>query len=178
MGVCCSQPARSGSYDFKSNYAAPIVENVLFFPDGKMPCRSIMGGNNVVCKRDVCVFTITCNEIADEISAAHKRGVRVRIITDDAQRAAQGSDVDRLKAEGIAVRDDGVISGYMHHKFAILDKTILLNGSFNWTRHAVLGNYENIVVSNSTMLCSTFQGQFEELWLKFDKALSSNLQYV
>jgi phosphatidylserine/phosphatidylglycerophosphate/cardiolipin synthase-like enzyme len=34
---------------------------------------------------DICVFTLTCNEIADAILAVHKRGVRVRIITDDDQ---------------------------------------------------------------------------------------------
>ncbi len=34
---------------------------------------------------DICVFTITCNEIAEAVVAAHRRGVRVRIITDDEQ---------------------------------------------------------------------------------------------
>lgn len=34
---------------------------------------------------DVCVFTITCDEIADTLLKAHARGVRVRIITDNDQ---------------------------------------------------------------------------------------------
>ena len=53
---------------------------------------------------DVCVFTITCNEIADAILAAHKRGVRVRIITDDDQSKTRGSDVEELARAGIPVR--------------------------------------------------------------------------
>jgi cardiolipin hydrolase len=34
---------------------------------------------------DVCVFTITCDEIAGALLEAHKRGVRVRIISDNDQ---------------------------------------------------------------------------------------------
>jgi phosphatidylserine/phosphatidylglycerophosphate/cardiolipin synthase-like enzyme len=34
---------------------------------------------------DVCVFTITCDEIADALIQAHQRGVRVRIISDNDQ---------------------------------------------------------------------------------------------
>jgi len=31
----------------------------------------------------------------------------------------------------------------MHNKFAIIDKLILVTGSFNWTASAVYGNQEN-----------------------------------
>ena len=34
---------------------------------------------------DICVFTITCDEITAAVLGAHKRGVRVRIITDNDQ---------------------------------------------------------------------------------------------
>eukprot|EP00241_Pyramimonas_parkeae_P009398 CAMPEP_0114242022 /NCGR_PEP_ID=MMETSP0058-20121206/9945_1 /TAXON_ID=36894 /ORGANISM="Pyramimonas parkeae, CCMP726" /LENGTH=123 /DNA_ID=CAMNT_0001354589 /DNA_START=742 /DNA_END=1113 /DNA_ORIENTATION=+ len=118
---------------------------------------------------DVCLYTITCNEIADAMISAHKRGVKVRVVTDDAQREALGSDINRMKKEGVDVRDDGKPKDYMHHKFAILDGSTLINGSFNWTRHAVLGNFENIVVSTDQLLCRQFAGEFERLWEAFGK---------
>jgi cardiolipin hydrolase len=34
---------------------------------------------------------------------------------------------------------------HMHHKFAIIDKIVLLTGSFNWTAQAVNGNQENLI---------------------------------
>jgi phosphatidylserine/phosphatidylglycerophosphate/cardiolipin synthase-like enzyme len=34
---------------------------------------------------DICVFNITCNELAEAVIAAHRRGVRVRVITDNDQ---------------------------------------------------------------------------------------------
>ena len=37
--------------------------------------------------------------------------------------------------------------GLMHHKFALIDNQILLNGSFNWTERAVWENCENLVIT-------------------------------
>ena len=37
--------------------------------------------------------------------------------------------------------------GLMHHKFALIDNLILLNGSFNWTERAVWENCENLVIT-------------------------------
>ena len=37
--------------------------------------------------------------------------------------------------------------GLMHHKFAIIASSILLNGSFNWMERVVSENCENLVIS-------------------------------
>ena len=48
--------------------------------------------------------------------------------------------------------------GLMHHKFALIDNQILLNGSFNWTERAVWENCENLVITRSeqTLLLQLF----------------------
>lgn len=68
---------------------------------------------------------------------------------------------------GIQVRQ-GEHTFYMHHKFAIIDKKLLINGSFNWTRNAVFGNSENVHVSNDQNLTANFQEEFERLWELYD----------
>lgn len=165
------------------------LSEVLFFPDPAMPCH--YAGN---CRRnnctyahqptnltrllqflgsarstiDVCVFTITCDEIAEALLAAQKRGVRVRIISDNDQSKTQGSDVERLRAAGIPVALDAD-QYHMHHKFAVLDSRMIANGSFNWTRQAVLFNQENVVLSDNPALVAQFCRQFEILWRKYYK---------
>ena len=116
---------------------------------------------------DVCVFTITDDRLADDLLGAHRRGVSVRIITDDSKADDLGSDVDRLGRAGIPVRVDR--SPYhMHHKFAILDGSTLMTGSYNWTRGAARDNEENFIVTGETRLISPFVATFDRLWQKLE----------
>ncbi len=84
---------------------------------------------------DVCVFTITDDRITRTILDAHRRGLTIRILTDNDKAFDLGSDVPRLREAGIAVKVDET-PFHMHHKFAIFDGVRLLNGSYNWTRSA------------------------------------------
>ena len=123
--------------------------------------------NNARSSIDICVFTISDNQIADTIQAAHQRGVKVRIISDDDKREDTGSDIAQLQRQGIPVRLDST-PDHMHHKFCIMDNTVLINGSFNWTRSASTRNQENIVITDDRTLVETFGARFEWLWKEFE----------
>eukprot|EP00048_Salpingoeca_helianthica_P025130 m.37925 g.37925 ORF g.37925 m.37925 type:complete len:288 (-) comp9896_c0_seq1:25-888(-) len=163
----------------------------LFFPDPALPCRFFLQGKPCGKKRacnfshtptsltrfldiltsaqrtlDICVFTITCDEIADRVLEIHNRGVRVRVITDNDQINNPGSDINRFAEARIAVRTDRT-SALMHHKFAIVDGAVLLSGSYNWSRQATIANNENIVVYREPALLAAFQQEFEKLWATF-----------
>lgn len=112
---------------------------------------------------DICVFTITDDRLTSSVLDAHRRGIRIRIITDDDKAADPGSDADKLAEAGIELHVDR--SAYhMHHKFAIFDGQLLLNGSYNWTRGAAENNEENFVITNNTRLIALFSETFEALW--------------
>ena len=55
----------------------------------------------------------------------------------------------------------------MHHKFALFDRMLLVNGSYYWTRSAAERNEENLVVSDDPRLVGSFQAEFEKLWDQF-----------
>lgn len=112
---------------------------------------------------DVCVFTITDDRLSESILNAHRRGVRIRIITDDDKSGDAGSDAERLADAGIQVHVDRS-EYHMHHKFALFDGTLLLNGSYNWTRGAAENNEENFVITDEPRLIRRFQETFNELW--------------
>ena len=123
---------------------------------------------------DLCVFTITDDRVSHPILDAHRRGVKVRVITDNEKAHDAGSDVHRLQAAGIPVKFDDVpgpgvsgLTGHMHHKFAVFDGTRLVNGSYNWTRGAAECNYENVTDTTDPKLVAAFAAEFERLWNKF-----------
>lgn len=112
---------------------------------------------------ELCVFTISDDRISDEILAAHRRGVSLRVVTDNEKEFDRGSDIGRFRDAGIAIAVDRT-AAHMHHKFAILDGEWLLNGSYNWTRSAADANEENLVVSQDATLLRQFSAHFEKLW--------------
>lgn len=115
---------------------------------------------------DICVFTISDDTLSEAIYKAHQRGVEVRIITDNDKSDDLGSDVDDMMSKGVNIRKDHS-PNHMHHKFAVFDNAILLNGSFNWTRSASRYNQENIVVSGEVAIVEDFKRTFEALWRLF-----------
>jgi len=144
------------------------LEEAYFFPED-----AARGLNRLVgCLRharkslDICVFTITHNALRDEVIGAHKRGVAVRVLTDNDKAYDLGSDIRTLEGAGVAVRIDKT-KNHMHHKFALVDGRLLINGSFNWTRSASRVNQENLQLSNSATQLRLFQREFERLWRQF-----------
>ena len=112
---------------------------------------------------DVCVFTVSCKELGDVLINAHHSNLVVRVITDNEHLTATGSQIERLRKAGIQVRNDNT-SYFMHHKFAVIDKDILINGSLNWTLQGICGNQENIVITSSPEMVTPFTSKFERLW--------------
>lgn len=120
-------------------------------------------------KIDICVFTISDDRITEAIRKAHRRGVALRLITDDFKAGDIGSDIDQLRQEGVPVAEDAP-EGHMHHKFALFDGAWLITGSYNWTRSAATVNDENLVETNDPTLLRQFGTQFETLWTRYGSA--------
>ena len=106
------------------------------------------------------------DQLTSAVLDAHGRGVRVRIITDNDKAADLGSDADRFLQAGIDLRVDRT-EYHMHHKFAVFDGAVLLNGSDNWTRGAATNNEETFVVTANSRLVAIFSKTFEDLWQQF-----------
>jgi cardiolipin hydrolase len=142
------------------------VRNTACFSPG-LHCLNTIVAHLRDAKRsvDLCVFTLSDDRITREVLAAHRRGVALRFITDNAKEFDAGSDVAGLRRAGVPIVVDRT-DAHMHHKFALFDGTWLLNGSYNWTRSACEHNEENLVASNDPALVAAFQGEFERLWAR------------
>lgn len=114
-------------------------------------------------RADLAVFTITDDRITRAILDAHRRGVALRIVSDNDKAHDLGSDIGRLADAGVRVRIDRT-PVHMHHKFAVFDGRLLLTGSYNWTRSANEENAENILLTEDETLVKAFAAEFEHCW--------------
>ncbi|GAB3302668.1 phospholipase D-like domain-containing protein [Hymenobacter tenuis] len=112
---------------------------------------------------DVCVFTVADDRLTEVLLQAHRRGVRLRLLTDNDKLFDRGSDVRELHAAGVAVRTD-CTDNHMHHKFAIADQRTVLTGSYNWTRSAAEYNLENLIITPDPAIVKRYAAEFEKLW--------------
>jgi len=144
------------------------LNKVIFFPD-KDPIHHhnfetfLSYLNSATQSMDVCVFTITDDRISNTLMYFHKKGGNVRVITDNDTSVAIGSDIQKFRECGIPVKMD-TSPYHMHHKFAVIDKKLLINGSFNWTHSAATTNCENVMITNNKEFVSEFDRQFETMW--------------
>jgi phosphatidylserine/phosphatidylglycerophosphate/cardiolipin synthase-like enzyme len=144
----------------------PVPSANAYFSPGESCLAAILGELGRTKKSaDICVFTITDDRIAGALLDARRRGVTLRIITDNDKQYDEGADIARLRDAGVSIRVDGD-ERHMHHKFAVLDSRTLLNGSYNWTRGATL-NAENLIVTGDRRLVARFARMFDNLWHRF-----------
>ena len=130
---------------------------------------------------DVVLQTFTCNELCNVLLAIHRRGVKVRVIVCGSTVHAKGSDIMQIKEAHIPVRcikseqsyhGGSLMHPLMHHKFVVADKNvpgseILITGSLNWTRNAILNNNENLlIVRGAPDACAAYAAEFERLWIR------------
>jgi phosphatidylserine/phosphatidylglycerophosphate/cardiolipin synthase-like enzyme len=111
----------------------------------------------------VAIYSFTLYNLADSLTRAKIRGVVVQVVFDQAQMAIQGSQYLYLKESGISVRIDRSVN-LMHDKFTVIDGTIVITGSFNFSRSAVESNRENLIVIRSVLVAKQYEEQFTVIW--------------
>ncbi|XP_075292672.1 mitochondrial cardiolipin hydrolase [Opisthocomus hoazin] len=116
---------------------------------------------------ELCLFAFSSPQLGHAVCLLHRRGVRVRVVTDAQYMGLPGSQIGLLRRAGIQVRHDQE-SGYMHHKFAIVDRRLLITGSLNWTTQAIQSNRENVLVVEDAEYVKPFLEEFERIWEEYN----------
>jgi len=132
------------------------------------------------CKKtlDIAIYTLTNERIFAAIEEVYKRGVKVRIITDDECCKMAGSEIARCAAIGIPTKTDDSARANMHHKFAVIDNSVVITGSFNWTNQAVKINQENILFYENKELAAKYTEEYNRLWNLFTTVVDPKISIL
>ena len=148
--------------------AKPTIFEVHFFPNPSEEIHLINLISRAKNTLDIAMFTINNIKIASEIKNIFSRGIKLRILTDSECIKMPSSNVYSLAASGISVKIDDSVRYHMHHKFCVIDKSIVVTGSFNWTDQAVNHNQENLLFIENKELALKYSNEFEKLWNDFE----------
>jgi phosphatidylserine/phosphatidylglycerophosphate/cardiolipin synthase-like enzyme len=149
----------------------------------------------------LAVQELSLPRIASLLVAKHRQGVRVRVVLentystpwtqelrqtlpphqrhrhDQLQALGWGDAVAMLQEAGVPLIDDTADgsrgSGLMHHKFAVVDRKVVITGSANFTPSGIhgdpddsrsRGNVNHLLRFSSGELAAVFVEEFERLW--------------
>jgi phosphatidylserine/phosphatidylglycerophosphate/cardiolipin synthase-like enzyme len=107
---------------------------------------------------DAALHEIDSDRIAQALIAAHQRGVRVRIVTEDDY--IDEASIKALQVAGIPIVSDQGHSGLMHNKFLVVDQRFLWTGSYNTTDNGAYKNNNNAIWIESAELAENFTHAF------------------
>lgn len=143
-------------------FGAPSAPITVYFSPSPEPEKAIL---NALAKAQnsvhAALYQLTDPQIAQTLTEIATRGIELKILLDD--EPSKGSKGCLLMSEGISVKQY-IDSGIMHHKFAVIDGTLVITGSYNWTTSAQTRNEENLLVIESPELAPAFEREFQKLW--------------
>ena len=111
---------------------------------------------------DVAVLQLNLWSIRDALLDAHRRGIRVRMVTDSDY--LDEDEVQSLIDAGIPVIADRREST-MHNKFVVIDQFEVWTGSMNFTVSETYRNNNTLLRIRSSQLAQNYTTEFEEMFL-------------
>jgi phosphatidylserine/phosphatidylglycerophosphate/cardiolipin synthase-like enzyme len=108
----------------------------------------------------VQAYSFTSSPIARALLKAHRRGIRVEVILDKSQKNHRYSSFVFLANARIPTYIDAE-HAIAHNKIILIDRSVVITGSFNFTKAAEEKNAENLLIIRSKELTK----RYLENWL-------------
>lgn len=138
--------------------------DVYFSPDDHVQAGLLPLLQGAQSSIDFLAYSFTSDPLGKEIRSRAQAGVKVRGVMDaDQMRTNKGTEYDAFRAAGLDVRLDGD-GGLMHHKVLIIDRQVVVLGSYNFTASADKTNDENVLVLHSPEIAAQFLKEFRRVY--------------
>ena len=112
---------------------------------------------------DFLAFAFTAKPVATAMADRMKTGVTIRGVFETRNANADPAQDDYLAQAGAQVRLD-TNPATMHDKVIIIDETIVITGSYNFTKAADTSNDENCLIVYSADIARQYTGDFERIY--------------
>ncbi|MCC7118562.1 MAG: hypothetical protein IT310_08570 [Anaerolineales bacterium] len=110
-------------------------------------------------------FSFTDYPLAQAMIDRAKAGVDLKGIYETFGSNSSGSELKTFICAGLNVRRDGNESSFLHDKIIIIDNSIVVTGSLNYSSSADDENDENVVILDNSEIAALYLQEFEKNWL-------------
>ncbi|MFM5113758.1 phospholipase D-like domain-containing protein [Aeromonas hydrophila] len=120
----------------------------------------------------ICVAWFSFSQYKHVIHKLRGKGVRIELICnlDRFSEAINPNEFDEFHSVRSYLR-----AGLMHHKFCIIDDSVVITGSYNWSRNAI-NHLENIIVLyNDFDVIKAYLHQFDDIKMLNDEYHAHNI---
>ena len=109
-------------------------------------------------------YSFASRDIAERLEAADNDGLDVIVICEDGKAYTDGGgQCGPLSEAGVQVYVDGYKDTLMHEKVIILDDSVVIAGSYNFTRSADKRNDEQVLVIQNKEIADLFLAEFDKI---------------
>ena len=123
---------------------------------------------------DAALYSFSSGELVRTLLDAQERGIEFRLLT-DWSKYEQNPVTRKLFTEAgfkhRLLRGRNGSNSKMHHKFVVLDRSVVLTGSYNWTLASETRHFENIVILRDADSVRDYKAEFDSLWDNGDRPL-------
>jgi len=161
----------AGSFLFPSTSGKSFGCSVqtLFSPGAEPAIVSLFSSSAKSISVEIYQFSYT--PLSQELERKAGQGVPVRVILDRTVNTNYAT-ARELASNGVLVRFAPEHFARLHSKFAVVDGSVVLVGSTNWSFHAMFLNREAAVAISECGAVSDFANTFEEDWAASEPFLS------
>jgi phosphatidylserine/phosphatidylglycerophosphate/cardiolipin synthase-like enzyme len=137
--------------------------DVYFSPDDQVQKSFVELVENAQKNITFLAFSFTADEIGEAVRARAVDGVKVQGVMEQEQiNSNVGTEFDPLMQAGLDILRDGN-QGQMHHKVMVIDHSIVIMGSYNFTNNAEGKNDENLLVIYNAEIAAQFIAEFQRV---------------
>lgn len=139
-----------------------LVE-IYFSPDDHVAAQIISLISQAKKSIYFMAYSFTSNELGSAMIEQSKNGINVEGIMDQGQVISNsGTEFDPFLQAGIKIFlfDKG---GLMHNKVIIIDRKIVITGSYNFSKNAEETNDENVVIIHSDTIAEAYLAEYAKI---------------
>jgi phosphatidylserine/phosphatidylglycerophosphate/cardiolipin synthase-like enzyme len=136
---------------------------IYFSPEDKVMDRIIPLVSGAQSNIRFMAFSFTDFPLAQAMIDRASAGVNTAGIYEKVGSDAEGSEMKTFYCAKVPVRQDGNPK-FLHDKIIIVDKHIVISGSFNFSSNATTSNDENVMIIDNPDIAGLYMQEFDRLW--------------